>query len=89
MTTVLGSDDDSRMISLSFLQWVAFLLLKLQLALWIDMWLEKILINLQPGWRIMFRGSKVEKILFNQLFMLTIEPSSFCCCLEVIFSSMR
>ena len=53
------------------------------------MWLEEISINLQYGWRTTFRESKVEKILFNYLFILTIESLSFCCCLEVIFPSVR
>jgi len=46
MTTVLRSNDNSRMISLSFLQWVALLLLELWSALWIDMQLEKMSINI-------------------------------------------
>jgi len=53
------------------------------------MWLETMSINLELRWRTTFRGSKVERIPFNQLFMSAIEPLSFCCCLKVIFPSIR
>lgn len=47
MMTILRSNKDLRTISSSFLQWVSLLLFELQSALWIDIWLGRILISLQ------------------------------------------
>jgi len=71
--TVSRSDDDLRTISSRFLQWASLLLLELQLALWKDIQLEKMSINLLPRWNLKFKESKVVKIPFSQLFMSTME----------------